>query len=259
MGFTVATNNGVRRITLDRPEQYNALSVPVLKALAECIDESASNAQVRCVVISGSGRAFCAGADVAEWAEAEANGTLETYGWTEAAHAMMAKLYALPKPVIAEVNGAAVGAGVDLALCCDFRYASTKSKFKAGYTTMAYCPDAGSSWHLPRLIGLEKAKQFLFFDKAWPAEQALAAGLVTEVYEPEALTAAVDAVAASLAAGPTFAYGQTKALLEQSSRNSLVEQLSLEQAAGLLCGRSKDADEALKASIEKRNPEFTGQ
>jgi len=154
---------------------------------------------------------------------------------------------------------AAVGAGADLALACDFRYASSKAKFKAGYTTMAYCPDAGSSWHLPRLIGVEKAKQYLFFDKAWTADVALAAGMITEVQEPEALRAVVDEVAEKLAAGPTFAYGLTKQLIEQSSRNTLAEQLALEADGATQCGRTADAAEAIKASVERRSPEFTGK
>ena len=259
MAFTEQLNNGVCRITLDRPDQYNALTVPLLKDLLARFQAIAEDSAVRCVVITGNGRGFCAGADVAEWAEAEANGTLETYGWSETAHQLMKVIAALPKPVIAEVNGAAVGAGADLALVCDFRYASSKAKFKAGYTTMAYCPDAGSSWHLPRLIGVEKAKQYLFFDQAWTVDVALEAGMITEVHEPEALRAAVDEVAQQLAKGPTFAYGLTKQLLEQSGRNTLAEQLALEADGALQCGRTQDAAEAIKASVERRSPEFSGQ
>ena len=156
----IKDNNGIRWLTLNRPDQMNALTVESLVELGKACDSVSNDYSVRCLVITGTGRAFCSGADVEEWAQAEASGTLETYGWTEAAHLTMTKLASIPKPVVAMINGAAVGAGLDLALCCDFRYASDKAKFKAGYTTMAYSPDAGSSWHLPRIIGLEKAKIF---------------------------------------------------------------------------------------------------
>ncbi len=157
------------------------------------------------------------------------------------------------------INGSAVGAGMDLALCCDFRIAAASARFKAGYTGMAYCPDAGASWHLPRLLGSEAAKRLLFLDEAWSAERALGAGLVGEVVADERLVEAVGAFAARLASGPTFAFAQTKRLLRDGAGRSLAEQLRAEQAAGLLCGRSEDAAEALRAVAEKRSPQFSGR
>ena len=127
----IKDNDGIRWLTLNRPDQMNALTVESLVELGEAFDAASNDDNVRCLVITGNGRAFCSGADVEEWAQAEASGTLETYGWTEAAHLTMTKLASIPKPVVAMINGAAVGAGLDLALCCDFRYASDKAKFKA--------------------------------------------------------------------------------------------------------------------------------
>lgn len=195
---------GIAWLVLNRPQQRNALDIPTLEALHVRLDACERDPAVRAVVLGGSGRSFCAGADLAEWAAAEARGELESYGWTEAAHALMGRLHALDKPTVAAVNGSAVGAGMDLALCCDFRIAAASARFKAGYTGMAYCPDAGASWHLPRLLGSEAAKRLLFLDEAWSAERALGAGLVGEVVADERLVEAVGAFAARLASGPTL-------------------------------------------------------
>ncbi|MFF7109632.1 enoyl-CoA hydratase/isomerase family protein [Pseudomonas sichuanensis] len=250
---------GVAWITLNRPDQRNALDIPTLKHLHATLDACNSDPAVRVVVLTGTGRSFCAGADLAEWAEAEARGALETYGWTETAHALMQCLHSLDKPTIAAINGTAVGAGMDLSLCCDLRLAAQSARFKAGYTSMAYSPDAGASWHLPRLIGSEQAKRLLFLDELWGAERALAAGLVGEVVADEQLATAAAELAARLAQGPTFAHAQTKRLIRDGAQRSLAEQLSAELAAGLLCGRSEDGAEALRAASEKRAPRFIGK
>lgn len=250
---------GVACITLNRPSQRNALDIPTLQALHGLLHELNSAAAVRVLLLTGSGQSFCAGADLAEWAAAEARGELESYGWTETAHALMTRLHGLDKPSIAAINGSAVGAGMDLALCCDFRLAAQSARFKAGYTSMAYSPDAGASWHLPRLIGSEQAKRLLFLDELWNAERALAVGLVSELCADELLPARAAELAARLAEGPTFAFAQTKRLIREGAQRSLAEQLSAELAAGLLCGRSADGAEALRAAVEKRAPHFCGK
>ncbi|MFZ4964026.1 MULTISPECIES: enoyl-CoA hydratase/isomerase family protein [Pseudomonas] len=250
---------GIARITLNRPEQRNALDIPTLKALIDLLDRFEADPAVRVLLLTGSGRSFCAGADLAEWADAERRGILETYGWTETAHVLMNRLHGFAKPTIAAINGTAVGAGMDLTLCCDFRLAAQSARFKAGYTSMAYSPDAGASWHLPRLIGTEQAKRLLFLDELWGAERALATGLVSEVCADEQLAASATELASRLAAGPTFAFAQTKVLIRDGAQRSLAEQLQAEQAAGLLCGRSRDGIEALQAAVEKRVPHFIGQ
>ncbi|VVP25969.1 Crotonyl-CoA hydratase [Pseudomonas fluorescens] len=250
---------GVAWITLNRAAQRNALDIPTLKNLHALLDQFNVDPAVRVIVLTGTGRSFCAGADLAEWAEAEARGALESYGWTETAHAMMSRLYSLDKPTIAAINGTAVGAGMDLTLCCDLRVAAQSARFKAGYTSMAYSPDAGASWHLPRLIGTEQAKRLLFLDELWSADRALGAGLVSEVCADEQLPGVVGELAARLASGPTFAFAQTKQLMREGAQRSLSEQLSAELAAGLLCGRSEDGAEALRAAMEKRLPAFVGK
>jgi 2-(1,2-epoxy-1,2-dihydrophenyl)acetyl-CoA isomerase len=250
---------GIAWVTLNRPEQRNALDIPTLKALHALLDELNDAPEVRVLVLGAVGKSFCAGADLAEWAAAEARGELESYGWTETAHALMTRLHDFDKPSVAAINGSAVGAGMDLALCCDFRIAAQSARFKAGYTSMAYAPDAGASWHLPRLIGSEQAKRLLFLDELWGAERALAVGLVGEVCADEQLPQVVDALAARLAVGPTFAFAQTKCLMREGAQRSLGAQLEAELAAGLLCGRSADGAEALRAAMEKRAPLFIGR
>lgn len=249
---------GVAWVTLNRGAQRNALDIPSLKHLHDLLDAFNADSAVRVVVLTGSGRSFCAGADLAEWADAQARGALETYGWTETAHALMTRLHTLDKPTLAAINGTAVGAGMDLTLCCDLRIAAESARFKAGYTSMAYSPDAGASWHLPRLIGNEQAKRLLFLDELWSAERALAAGLVGEVVADDQLHAHTQALAERLANGPTFAFTQTKTLIREGAARSLPEQLQAELAAGLLCGRSADGAEALRAAMEKRLPIFSG-
>ncbi|MEX3772820.1 enoyl-CoA hydratase/isomerase family protein [Pseudomonas sp. MYb118] len=251
--------NGIAWITLNRTEQRNALDIPTLKALIAALDAHDADPAVRVLVLTGNGKGFCAGADVAEWADAERRGILETYGWTETAHQLMNRLHGFSKPTIAAINGIAVGAGMDLSLCCDLRVAARSARFKAGYTGMAYSPDAGASWHLPRLIGVEQSKRLLFLDELWSADRALATGLVGEVCADEELLAHTTTLATRLASGPTFAFAQTKVLIEGGAQRSLAEQLHAEQAAGLLCGRSQDGAEALKAAVEKRTPHFIGQ
>lgn len=250
---------GIARVSLNRPQQRNALDIPSLQALHALLDELENDPEVRVLLLTGSGKSFCAGADLAEWAAAEARGELESYGWTEHAHRLMTRLHGFAKPSIAAINGSAVGAGLDLALCCDLRIAAASARFRAGYTAMAYCPDAGASWHLPRLIGEEQAKRLLFLDQPWGAERALAVGLIGELCADAALAERAGELAAQLAQGPTFAFAQTKRLIRDGAGRSLEQQLAAELQAGLLCGRSEDGAEALRAAVEKRAPRFIGR
>jgi 2-(1,2-epoxy-1,2-dihydrophenyl)acetyl-CoA isomerase len=152
-----------------------------------------------------------------------------------------------------------VGGGLDLALACDFRFAASAAKFLPGYTAMAYSPDGGSSYFLPRLIGEARAKAFLLQDEAWSTEQAFAAGLITAHCAPEQLQNEVMSLASKLASGPTFAYGRINALLASSLNNDLPTQLRAEKTAALACGHSIDAQEILCALAEKRAANLIGR
>ncbi len=252
-----ADEGAIRTLTLNRPDARNALNLGLLKALRAELRSAREAPTVRCLVVTGAGKGFSAGADVREWAAVAAKGIAD-YGWVGEAHAAIEELATLPVPTIAWLNGTAVGAGLDMALACDFRFASDEASFTCAYTRMGYNPDAGGTWFLPRIIGLAEAKRFVFTGDPWTAAEALAKGLLTEVHPVATLGAATRAFAAKLAAGPTVAIRQGKALLDTAQNRSLRDQLAAEHAAGDICGRSKDAAEAIAAAVEKRSPHFIG-
>lgn len=252
-------HGSILALTINRTASYNALDVPTLRQLLDICTEATEDPTVRVLTITGAGKAFCSGADTDEWAEAVERGALESYGWTPAAHAAFHALYTVPKPTVALLNGATVGAGLDLSLACDIRIASDRAKFLPGYIGMGYAPDAGASWHLPRLIGEQEAKAFLFLNEFWDAATALSKGLVLELVDHDRLQDRGWAIASRLAVGPTRAFGETKALLAQAGVNSFGAQLDLEAESALRSGRSRDGQEAIAAARESRQPNFTGE
>lgn len=247
-------------VALNRPDARNALNLGLLQELRRAIAEVAADKTVRAVVLTGRGGAFCAGADVKEWSETTpesvaAAGTT----WIDEALALVREIHDLPKPVIAMIDGAAVGAGLDMALACDFRYASARSKFICSYTNVGYSPDCGGSWLMPRVMGLEASKRFAYTGELWMAETALANRLISHVSaDAQALLADTMAFAEKLAAGPTVAIGLTKTLLNASADRSLAEQQKEEVAAGEICATTNDNIEGLAATMERRAPNFTG-
>jgi len=255
----VADDDGVRTITLNRPERRNALNVALLEALRAALDGAATDSSVRSVVLAGAGKGFCAGADVTEWSEAVDGGDDTALRWARNAHALLQELHDLPKPTVAVLQGAAVGAGLDLACACDFRVASEDAVFFCAYTWVGYNPDAGGTWLYPRLLGLEAAKRFVFTGERWDAATAEARGLVSEVVPGDELAAAGARLAAELATGPSVAIGLAKGLLQTSSTRTLGEQLEAEKAAGKICAETEDHKEALAAFAEKRSPVFRGR
>jgi 2-(1,2-epoxy-1,2-dihydrophenyl)acetyl-CoA isomerase len=255
----VADDDGVRTITLNRPERRNALNVALLEALRAALDGAATDSSVRSVVLAGAGKGFCAGADVTEWSEAVDGGDDTGLRWERNAHALVQELHDLPKPMVAVLQGAAVGAGLDLACACDFRVASEDAVFFCAYTWVGYNPDAGGTWLYPRLLGLEAAKRFVFTGERWDAATAEARGLVSEVVPGDELAAAGARLAAELATGPSVAIGLAKGLLQTSSTRTLGEQLEAEKAAGKICAETEDHKEALAAFAEKRSPVFRGR
>ncbi|HXZ08137.1 MAG TPA: enoyl-CoA hydratase-related protein [Paraburkholderia sp.] len=255
----VEMHDGIATVRLARPEKRNALARPHLIYLRELLTRFADVPTVRCLVITGSGKAFCAGADVDEWADAKARGELDSYGWTDHAHAVVQALAAFPRPTVAALNGSAVGAGADLSFACDFRIASASASLRCGYTAMGYSADMGGTWFLPRLARPDVVRRYLFLNERWSAQDACAAGLVSEVVDDAAFLSHVDHFARRLASGPGVAFAHTKALLAGSLANSLAQQLADERVAGIACGQSEDATEALRAAVEGRTPHFSGR
>jgi 2-(1,2-epoxy-1,2-dihydrophenyl)acetyl-CoA isomerase len=248
----------VATVTLNRPDSRNALNVALLLELRACFESLDRDAGVRAIVLTGAGPAFCAGADVKEWA-AESTREAPAQDWVAEAMWMMRAVRNCSRPVIARIDGACVGAGLDLALCCDFRYASERAKFMCSYTHLGYSPDAGGTWLLPRILRLQTARRFIYTGELWLGARAAAEGLVDAALTVEALDSAVAEFAEQLAAGPTRALAESKRLLATTFQNDFDTQLALEQAAGLRCAATHDHQEALAAANERRAPTFQGR
>ncbi|TXH35521.1 MAG: enoyl-CoA hydratase/isomerase family protein [Rhodospirillaceae bacterium] len=255
----IEDRKAVRIIAINRPEVRNAINTGVLLGLRKAIKQAAKDENIRAVVITGRGGAFSGGADVKEWSDKKKGiDPHPDHDWVEEAIQLVQEVARLPKPTIAMIDGAAVGGGLDIALACDFRIASTKAKFICAYTRVGYPPDCGGSWLLPRLIGLEAAKLFVYTGDLWDAAKAKSTGMVTEVVTPEELEAATMALAGRLAGGPTVATGLAKHLLDAAHRRTFAEQLAEEERAGKVCAKTADHAEGLAAATEKRAPQFVG-
>ncbi|MDX8533088.1 enoyl-CoA hydratase-related protein [Mesorhizobium sp. VK25A] len=246
-------------IALNRPEARNALGMGITIELRRALREAAADTTMRALILTGRGGAFSAGADVKEWAgKAAGDNPWPDMNWVEESLKLVQQVHEMPKPTIAMVDGAAVGAGLDMALACDFRYASEKSKFICSYTNVGFNPDCGGTWLLPRVIGLEAAKLFAFTGELWTAPVALEKRLVSHVSPNDRLWEDTLAFAQKLASGPTVAIAQTKKLLNTAHKRSLSDQQLEEVAAGKICGQTKDHAEGLAAANERRAPRFVG-
>ncbi len=258
MDVLLRTDDGaVRTLTLNRPEARNALDLALVSALRHEVAAAAADPSVRCIVLAGAGKAFCAGADVKAWSEQGPQ--QEEDPWVAEAHAAVLELASASLPTVALLNGAAVGAGLDLALACDFRIAADVARFACAYTWMAYPPDVGGTWLLPRVVGLTQAKRFVYTGEFWDAETALERGLVSEIVPLERLAERGAELGRELAAGPTVALGHAKRLLDSAHERTLAEQLEAERAAGEACAHTDDHREALAAAAERRQPVFRGR
>lgn len=251
---------GVATITLDRPEAMNGLDVPTKEALLAAVRRAADDVAVRCVVLTGSGRAFCVGQDLKEH--------LRTLGDTSAPpldtvkqhyNPIVTALVTMPKPVVAAVNGVAAGAGVSLALACDFRVMAEPAGFNLAFAGIALSCDTGSSWTLQRLVGRAKALELLYFPRTIASDEALALGLVTTVVPADDLTAEVAGLTRRLADGPTLAYGAIRRSVEHAAGHSFTEALDFEADMMAMTGGTADHRAAVSAFVEKRAPEFEGR
>lgn len=246
-------------IALNRPEARNALGMGITIELRRALREAATDATMRAVILTGRGGAFSAGADVKEWVgKASGDNPWPDMNWVEESLKLVQQVHDMPKPTIAMIDGAAVGAGLDMALACDFRYASQRSKFICSYTNVGFNPDCGGTWLLPRIIGLEAAKLFAFTGELWMAPVAFEKRLVSHVSADGQLWDDTLAFAQKLASGPTVAISQTKKLLNTAHTRSLSDQQLEEVAAGKICGQTKDHVEGLAAANERRAPRFVG-
>ncbi|HEV3504094.1 MAG TPA: enoyl-CoA hydratase-related protein [Actinomycetes bacterium] len=260
MSLSVRRDGAATWITLERPDALNALDGPVKEALVGALREAADDPGVRAVALTGSGRAFCVGQDLRELEDGYRKGRAADFADALERHYVpICRLLAeMPKPTVAVVNGVAAGAGVSLALACDLRLSSSTARWRLAFSGIGLVPDAGSTWHLPRLVGLSRAMEMALLGDWVDADQALAFGLVNRVWPAEDLQREAEAAVAALAAGPTLALGRTKALFRDHLGTDLAGALAGETEAQVAAGQTKDHLEGVTAFLEKRPPSFQG-
>jgi 2-(1,2-epoxy-1,2-dihydrophenyl)acetyl-CoA isomerase len=250
----------VGTLTLNRPDKLNAFAGTMRREIADAIRALAADDGVRVIVVTGAGRAFCAGADIGYMKELTAAGDVEGFrALVEAGREVVTVVRAAPKPVIASVNGPAAGGGANFALACDLRIASDRASIGQTFNRIGLHPDWGGTYFLPRLVGATKALELIFGAEMVPAEEALRMGLFSRVVPHDRLASVTREAALALAAKPPRALALAKRAVYASDRHTLDEQLDLELAHQLACFQSEDAREGLAAFLEKRAPEFRGR
>ena len=256
----IERDGGVTILTLDRPDVLNAFDEGLTSALAVAMTEAAGDVAVRCVVITGAGRAFSAGQDLRDRATAIAQGADLRLGdeLRRRYHPIVTAIREMRKPVIAAVNGVAAGAGLGLALSCDIRVASESATFRAAWSKVGLVPDAASAYFLPRLVGWGRAIDIIFSGEPVKSDEALRLGLATRVWPDAEFGLRWRAYARDLADGATEAYALTKEGLNAAWDRGLRDFLDVEAALQDRAGRSHDYAEGVRAFLEKRPPRFTG-
>jgi 2-(1,2-epoxy-1,2-dihydrophenyl)acetyl-CoA isomerase len=251
--------DGVATLTMNRPASLNSLSGVLKQALVDTLAEVAADDSVRAVVLTGAGRAFCVGQDLAEHVELLDSGDgapLRTV--REHYNPIALSLAQMPKPVIAAVNGTAAGAGAGFAFACDLRVVSAQASFLLAFANVGLGLDSGASWTLPRLIGAARATELALLATPIDAATAQSYGLVTALVAPEDVVPAAQELAARLAAGPTVAYAAIKKALHFSGSHDLEESLENEAAQQTLAGASADHKAGVAAFVAKQKPTFAG-
>lgn len=247
---------GILTVTLNRPEKKNAVIPPMWDAMGDLFRSAARDPDVRAVVLTGAGGDFCSGADL--WAPPGEEPPHQMTAMRNVAAAVQA-LHDLPQPTIAKVPGVAAGAGCSLALGCDLIVASDRARFSEIFARRGLAVDAGSSWLLPRLIGLHRAKELAFFADILSAEEAHEFGFVNRVVPHDELDAFVDDWATRLAGGPPIALGLTKRMLNNAAHVTMAQALEDEGRSQTVTLASQDTAEAIRAFVEKREPSFHGR
>lgn len=253
--------DAVAVIVLDRPDVLNAFDDELGREALEAVRKAAADAAVRCLVITGAGRAFSSGEDLAALAGSYESGRAPSLGDTLVSryNPLIRAIRSAPKPVVAAVNGVAAGAGASIVLACDFRIASDKAKLVLAFIKVGLVPDSGALWFLSRMVGAAKAWELAALGDPVSADDALRLGLVTRVVATGEFEDAWRSFARELAAGPTRGYALTKTLVAAAATHELDDQLELEVEAQSEAGATEDHLEGVQAFLSKRSPKFQGR
>ena len=256
----VSREGAVTKIILNRPEVLNAMSPQLMHELDDALADVALDEQCRALVITGAGRAFCAGGDVdLDVAQVSKMSPFEWRDYDARFCSVIKRIYWMEKPVIAAVNGVAVGGGCDLVMACDIRIASEKARFGMAYVNMGIIPDLGGNYFLPRLVGLGRAKLLAFTGELIDAKKAEHFGLVDILVSEDEFPKAVDELAQKLASGPTKAIAMTKIAMNKSLHMDLETSLDYSSNLQVFLLRTEDYQEGVRAFLERRKPDFKGR
>jgi 2-(1,2-epoxy-1,2-dihydrophenyl)acetyl-CoA isomerase len=255
--LTYTISNGVATLTLNRPEVYNAFNDELTYALQDALKSAAKDEQVRVLVLTGEGKAFCSGQDLKAASGQEKRSFMESLH--KRYNPIIRAMRTMPKPIVCRLNGVAAGAGCSLALACDIIVASTEATLIEVFINIGLVPDSGSSYFLPRLVGMAKAFELCSMGSRVKADEALALGLINKVVEPGQLDAAVAQYTDYFAKAPTRSIGLIKKMLNKATTSSLDEMLDYEAYCQEIAGTSSDYKEGVQAFLEKRKPDFKGK
>jgi 2-(1,2-epoxy-1,2-dihydrophenyl)acetyl-CoA isomerase len=256
----VSQADGVLAITLSRPEKLNAFNPEMHQLLRQAIERAADDAGIRAVLLTGSGRGFCAGQDLAERNLSPGAAAIDlSVSIGSHYNPLVRRLRATPKPVVCAVNGIAAGAGANIALACDLVLAARSASFVQSFARLGLVPDSGGTYFLPRLAGTARAMGLALLGEKLSAEDAERWGLIWKAVDDDKLLAEANALARALAAGPTKGYGLVKRAIYASAGNSLEAQLDLERDLQREAGFSADYREGVSAFMEKREPRYQGK
>lgn len=256
--ITIEIQNGVASLTLNRPDVFNSFNREMALLFQDQLDACENNNEVRCIVITGSGKAFCAGQDLKEVTTPDLNPGFKKI-LEEHYNPIIQKIRTIEKPIVAAVNGVAAGAGANIALACDIVIASERASFIQAFSKIGLIPDSAGTFFLPRLIGFQKASALMMLGDKVTAEEAEKLGMIYKVISPEDFNAETQVLAEHLAKMPTRALGMTKRLLNESLMNNLSTQLDLESKLQIEAAQSEDYNEGVNAFVEKRKPVFKGK
>ena len=255
----LARDNGLATLTFNAPDRLNAVSRKMIAEIKICWEELAADTSVRAVLITGAGRGFCAGADLAD-PDREASATADSGAALDKYFNPVIRLMrTLPKPIVAAVNGVAAGVGMSFALASDIAIAGKSASFLQAFARIGLLPDGGSTWFLPRLVGDQRARALAMLAPQISADKAKEWGLIWDVVDDDALMATATEIARKLADGPTLALARIKGALDKSSANDLSAQLDLERDFQRELGRSDDFREGVTAFLAKRKAAFKGK